>query len=138
MDYKKFRQAKAIEASNKKKLLKVNPKLDEGTGIYILWRTETHGYIGQSVKLLKLKEENPEDVKVIAINKDGSIFAHVPRKYVPNLRAPRKLTEEQRAELIKRGKNMLKWKVTDVEETPDFDFDDEDEEILDGEDKIGF
>lgn len=52
MDYKKFRQAKAIEASNKKKLLKVNPKLDEGTGIYILWRTETHGYIGQSVKLL--------------------------------------------------------------------------------------
>lgn len=35
MDYKKFRQAKAIEASNKKKLLKVNPKLDEGTGIYI-------------------------------------------------------------------------------------------------------
>ena len=52
MDYKKFRQAKAIEASNKKKLLKVNPKLDEGSGIYILWRTETHGYIGQSVKLL--------------------------------------------------------------------------------------
>ena len=25
MDYKKFRQVKAIEASNKKKLLKVNP-----------------------------------------------------------------------------------------------------------------
>lgn len=48
MDYKKFRQAKAIEASNKKKLLKVNPKLDEGTGIYILWRTETSGYIGQT------------------------------------------------------------------------------------------
>ena len=60
MDYKKFRQAKAIEASNKKKLLKVNPKLDEGTGIYILWRTETHGYIGQSVKLRSLmkKSEN--------------------------------------------------------------------------------
>ena len=57
---------------------------------------------------------------------------------VKNLRAPRKLTEEQRAELVERGKNMSKWKVTDVEETPDFDFDDEDEEILDGEDKIGF
>lgn len=27
---------------------------------------------------------------------------------------------------------------TDVEETPDFDFDDENEEILDGKDKIGF
>ena len=77
-------------------------------------------------------------MKVIAINKDGSIFAHVPRKYVPNLRSPRKLTEEQRAELVERGKNMSKWKVTDVEETSDFDFDDEDEEILDGKDKIGF
>ena len=33
---------------------------------------------------------------------------------------------------------MSKWKVTDVEETLDFDFDDEDEEILDGEDRIGF
>ena len=46
--YKNFRQAKAIEASNKKKLLKVNPKLDDKAGIYILWRTETHGYIGQT------------------------------------------------------------------------------------------
>lgn len=91
---------------------------------------EISAYNGSTLKnrTLKLKEENPEDVKVIAINKDGSIFAHVPRK----------LTEEQRAELIKRGKNMSKWKVTDVEETPDFDFDDGDEEILDGEDKIGF
>lgn len=90
---------------------------------------EVSAYNGSTLKnrTLKLKEENPEDVKVIAINKDGSIFAHVPRKYVPNLRAPRKLTEEQRAELIKRGKNMSKWKVTDVEETSDFDFDDEDE-----------
>lgn len=101
---------------------------------------EVSAYNGSTLKnrTLKLKEENPEDVKVIAINKDGSIFTHVPRKYVPNLRAPRKLTEEQRAELVERGKNMSKWKVTDVEETPDFDFDDEDEEILDGEDKIGF
>lgn len=92
---------------------------------------EVSAYNGSTLKnrTLKLKEENPEDVKVIAINKDGSIFAHVPRKYVPNLRAPRKLTEEQRAELVERGKNMSKWKVTDVEETPDFDFDDKDEEI---------
>ena len=46
--YKNFRQAKAIETSNKKKLLKVNPKLDDEAGIYILWRTEIHGYIGQT------------------------------------------------------------------------------------------
>lgn len=52
MDYKKLRQAKAIEATNKKRLLKVNPKLDDGSGIYILWRTETHGYVGQSKGIL--------------------------------------------------------------------------------------
>lgn len=52
MDYKKLRRAKAIEATNKKRLLKVNPKLDDGSGIYILWRTETHGYVGQSKGIL--------------------------------------------------------------------------------------
>lgn len=45
-------RAKAIEQKNKKRLLAVNPKLDEKSGIYILWRTEVHAYIGQSVGLL--------------------------------------------------------------------------------------
>lgn len=45
-------KAKAIEQSNKKRLLAVNPKLDEKSGIYILWRTEVHAYVGQSVGLL--------------------------------------------------------------------------------------
>ena len=100
---------------------------------------EVSAHNGSKMKgrVLKLAEQHPEDVKILVTNKDGSIFAHVPVKYV-KLRAPRELTEEQRAELVERGKNMSKWKVTDVEETPDFDFDDEDEEILDGEDKIGF
>lgn len=94
---------------------------------------EVLAYNGSTLKnrTLKLKEENPEDVKVIAINKDGSIFAHVPRKYVPNLRAPRKLTEEQRAELVERGKNMSRNKSIDCEETSDFDSDDNDEEMFD-------
>lgn len=52
MNYQNFRRAKAIESSNKKRLLKVNPKLDDGSGIYILWRTETHGYVGQSKGIL--------------------------------------------------------------------------------------
>lgn len=47
-----IRQAKSIEYKNKKRLLEVNPKLDDESGIYILWRTETHGYIGQSVGVL--------------------------------------------------------------------------------------
>ncbi len=45
-------KAKAIEQKNKKRLLAVNPKLDEKSGIYILWRTEVHAYVGQSVGLL--------------------------------------------------------------------------------------
>lgn len=57
MDYKKFRQAKAIESSNKKKLLKVNPKLDEGSGIYFLTRVDENGipffYIGQAVHIIQ-------------------------------------------------------------------------------------
>lgn len=57
MDYKKFRQAKAIESSNKKRLLKVNPKLDDGSGIYFLTRTDENGisyfYIGQAVHIIQ-------------------------------------------------------------------------------------
>lgn len=68
-------------------------------------------------------------MKILATNKDGSIFAHVPIKYV-KLRAPRKLTEEQRAELIERGKNMSRSKSIDCEETSDLDSDDEDEEMF--------
>lgn len=45
-------KVKAIEQKNKKCLLAVNPKLDNGSGIYILWRTEIHAYVGQSVGLL--------------------------------------------------------------------------------------
>lgn len=56
MDCNKFRQAKAIEAKNKKRLLEVNPYLDEGSGIYFLTRTDENGfkyaYVGQAVRLL--------------------------------------------------------------------------------------
>lgn len=45
-------KVKAIEQANKKRLLAVNPNLDEKSGIYILWRTEVHAYVGQSVGLL--------------------------------------------------------------------------------------
>ena len=51
-NYQNIAKAKAIEKKNRERLLKVNPKLDDESGIYILWRTETHGYIGQSVSIL--------------------------------------------------------------------------------------
>ena len=56
MDYNKFKQAKAIEAKNKKRLLEVNPYLNEGSGIYFLTRTDENGfkyaYVGQAVHIL--------------------------------------------------------------------------------------
>ena len=47
-----LRKAKAIEAANKKRLLAVNPKLNEKPGIYFLLRVDEngfkYGYIGQA------------------------------------------------------------------------------------------
>ena len=52
MGYQKFKQAKAIEQKNKKKLLEINPKLDDRSGIYFLTRIDEDGfnfaYIGQA------------------------------------------------------------------------------------------
>ena len=49
-----MRQIKAIEKQNKKRLLAVNPKLNERSGIYFLLRTDENGfryaYIGQATK----------------------------------------------------------------------------------------
>lgn len=50
-----FRRAKAIEAKNKKRILEINPHVDEGSGIYFLTRTEDgirYAYIGQAKHLL--------------------------------------------------------------------------------------
>lgn len=35
-------------------------------------------------KLLKLAEQNPDDVKIIAENENGSLFVHIPVNYVKN------------------------------------------------------
>lgn len=56
MSYQNIRQAKAIEHQNKKKLLEVNPKLDDKSGIYFLTRVDEDGfkyaYIGQAKHIL--------------------------------------------------------------------------------------
>lgn len=57
MSYQNIRQAKAIEYKNKQRLLAVNPKLDDKSGIYFLTREDENGfkyaYIGQAVKILQ-------------------------------------------------------------------------------------
>ena len=56
MNYQNIKQAKAIEAKNKKRLLEVNPKLDDKSGIYFLTRVDEDGfkyaYIGQAKHIL--------------------------------------------------------------------------------------
>lgn len=50
-----FRQIKAIEKTNKERLLKVNPHLTEESGIYILTREENgfkYAYVGQAKHIL--------------------------------------------------------------------------------------
>ena len=52
-----MRQIKAIEEQNKERLLKVNPKLNERSGIYFLLRTDEnnfkYAYIGQARSVLQ-------------------------------------------------------------------------------------
>lgn len=51
-----IRKAKTIEAANKKKLLMINPNLDEGSGIYFLTRIDEnnikYAYVGQAKHIL--------------------------------------------------------------------------------------
>lgn len=56
MSYQNFRQVKDIEQKNKKRLIEVNPGLDDESGIYFLSREDENGfryaYVGQAVHIL--------------------------------------------------------------------------------------
>jgi len=58
-------------------------------------------------KVRKLAEEYPDDVKIVADNKDGSIVAHLPLTYI-KVSHPRQVnyTEEQREKLRERFKSI--------------------------------
>lgn len=58
-------------------------------------------------RLAKLAEQNPEQVKCIALNEDGSVYYKVPWRWV-TVRKPstRTMTAEQRAELAERMKDI--------------------------------
>lgn len=55
-NYKNFRKAKAIEAENRKRWLKLNPNLNDNSGVYILRRVDEDGfkfgYAGQAKHIL--------------------------------------------------------------------------------------
>lgn len=57
MNYQNIARAKAIEQENKKRLLKLNPKLNDKSGIYFLLREDENGfkfaYIGQALHIMQ-------------------------------------------------------------------------------------
>lgn len=60
-------------------------------------------------KLLKLANNNPNDVKIIVENKDGSLFVHVPVKYI-KISPPKKMSDERKEAASERFKQMWKEK----------------------------
>lgn len=75
-DYKNIAKAKAIEETNKKRLLKLNPKLNDRSGIYFWTRTDElgvkHGYVGQALHVLSRNAQHLSGWQYI----DNSIRAH--------------------------------------------------------------
>ena len=56
-------------------------------------------------KIKKLSQSNPDDVEIIAENKDGSICARLPIKYL-KISALRKVSDEQRQKASERFKKL--------------------------------
>ena len=54
-------------------------------------------------KVKKLQEKYPDEVRIVVENKDGSIVAKLPIKYI-KISAPRKVSEEQRNQARERFK----------------------------------
>lgn len=60
-------------------------------------------------KLLRLAEEHPDEVKIMAENDDGSIFAHIPVRYI-KISPPKKMSDEQKEAASERFKQMWRDK----------------------------
>lgn len=61
-----------------------------------------------STKVTKLAEQYPDEVQICHVNKDGSIVAHIPVKYIRIQRpSQRTFTEEERQAIKERFKKPL-------------------------------
>lgn len=95
-------KAKAIEQSNKKRLLAVNPQLDEKSGIYFLTRTDElgirHAYVGLAHHLLTRLAQHLANYQYIdnSIRKHGLYSEKNPHGYKVNfLHFPESELEEK-------------------------------------------
>lgn len=79
--------------------------------------TKTRNYAGVTVpsgtalksKLMRYAREKSEEVKLMAENKDGPAFFHIPINYV-KISPPRKVSEEQREAAGERFRKMWEEK----------------------------
>jgi hypothetical protein len=107
-----YRQIKAIEAKNKEKMLSVNPKLNEQSGIYFLIRKDEQGfkycYIGQAKHILTRLAQHLSGYQHIdlSIKKHGLYSEENPYGWQVNF-LPFSLDEldEKEQEYIKRYAN---------------------------------
>lgn len=60
-------------------------------------------------KLMRLAQERPDEVKIVAVNTDGSAFFHIPINYI-KVSPPRKVSEEQREAAGERFRKMWEEK----------------------------
>lgn len=65
-------------------------------------------------KLMRLAKERPDEVKVMAENKDGSAYFHIPINYI-KVSPPRKVSEEQREAAGERFRRMREEKKNSEE-----------------------
>lgn len=83
--------------------------------------TVTLSYGRLKNKVLKLAEEFPEEVQIVANNEDGSIMAHLPLKYI-KITHP-KVVSENTLERLKAGRiknsSIVNENDTDLDELED-------------------
>lgn len=101
-DRQNIAKAKSIEQKNKKRLLAVNPKLDEESGIYFLTRTDElgirHAYVGLAHHLLTRLAQHLSNYQYIdnSIRKHGLYSEKKPYGYKVNfLHFPESELEEK-------------------------------------------
>lgn len=63
-------------------------------------------------KLMRLAKERPDEVKVMAENKDGSAYFHIPVNYI-KVSPPRQISDEQREAAGERFRKMWEEQKTE-------------------------
>ena len=107
-----YRKVKAIEQTNKKRFLAVNPALTEDSGIYILFRKDEAGikyaYVGQAKHVLSRLAQHLTQYQHIDLSlKKHGLYSkdNLYGWYVIQLNYPERLLDEKEQEYIVRYAN---------------------------------